>query len=100
MSDAAGAPVPEVTVAQPAEAPRGAFWVPEGIDVPVAAVEVPAEFERDGQISADDYIVGLKAEYSTAAPENRAAIKAELDRVAGLRVGIQTATAPALGEIA
>lgn len=97
---AAPFPVPPFSVPPVAEAPRGVFSIPEGTDAPVAPTVEVAEFERDGQISRDDYVAGLKAEFAMARPENRAAIKAELDRVAGLRVGLETAIAPVAGETA
>jgi hypothetical protein len=57
------------------------------------------EFDRPGSSTREDYIAGLLAELALATEENRAGIKAELDRVAGPRT-TETATAPRAEEVA
>lgn len=77
----------------------GASWVPEGAEPAAPVVEVLPEFERAGSPSRADYIAGLEKEFKYAVGEARAAIKAELDRVAGPRI-VETAMAPKAEEIA
>lgn len=60
---------------------------------------VVSEFDRAGSLLLADYIIGLEDEFRFATGETRAAIKAELDRVAGPRV-LVTAEAPKAEEIA
>lgn len=81
------------------DAPLGVAWVPEGT-APTPPTEPDlSEFDRPGSQSLEDYIAGLKHEFELATGESRAAIKAELDRVAGPR-NLETAVAPKAEETA
>ena len=65
----------------------------------IEAVASVPEFEREGSLSLEDYIAGLKTEFALASGEVRAGIKAELDRVAGPRV-LETAEGAKAAETA
>lgn len=95
VAKAAAKPAPEV-----AAEPVGAQWVAEDVSVVEAPKPVLPEFERAGSPTIEDYIAGLKTEFEHATDETRGFIKAELDRVAGLRKKLSTTDAPKVTETA
>ena len=79
------------------DVPVGAQWVPEDSTPVIVPAEVLPEFHRDGSPSLADYVAGLLVEFDLASGDQRKAVKAELDRVSGVRTAV-TAAAVKAGE--
>jgi hypothetical protein len=98
VSDGEVTPVESAPVEQ--TEPAGAHWVGDDATAPDVVAPTVDEFVRDGSPAFEDYIAGLRTEFALASEEQRAEIKKELDRVAGLRSAITTADAPKVQETA